>query len=99
MDEITKGSHCPVAIKITGSATFIDGQALVIALGRLTCASYFEDMSQLLHQSHLPDRHGIQPRLDVSDWYSQESVKAGNRREQRGAPIRRGIKSRDEPLP
>ena len=34
MNEITKGSHCPVAIKFNGSVTLIDGQALVIALWR-----------------------------------------------------------------
>ena len=102
---LTAGIPCPNSFEATdlkGEAMLvIDGQALVIAIGKPHAAKTFGDLSDIFVESVLQSGTHF-PRIDVLfDRYYEHSIKSGTRK-RRGKglmPIRRPIESRDVPLP
>ena len=101
LDELTKNIVCPATIMIPGDATIIiDGQALLVSLGKPQNATTFGDLAQIFIQS-IYKSGAMYTRIDVLfDRYEQLSIKSGTRsRRQKGTPIRRKIETPDVPLP
>ena len=97
--------QCPSAIEESSlgvdAMLIIDGQALVVAIGKPHGASTFGDLADVFIQNVLHSGESFS-RIDVLfDRYYDVSIKAGARkkRSQGSRPIRRLIENRDVPLP
>ena len=104
-DILTAGIPFPNSLEATDledeAMLVIDGQALVIAIGKPQAAKTFGDLSDIFVESVFQSGKHFQ-RIDVLfDRYYEHSVKSGTRkRHGKGlVPIRRPIESRDVPLP
>ena len=101
-DTLASNVSTPANIKITGTASLvIDGQALVMALGKPPGVSTFGNYADVFMKSVL-DMGAEFDRIDlVFDRYDQASIKAGTRKKRtRGIqPVRRVIESDSVPLP
>ena len=91
-DVLTKGTDCPQNIDLEGkpSSLFIDGQALVVAIGKPGGAHTFGDLADKFISSGL--QGGSQyHRVDVIfDRYRLESIKTRTRQRCTKNVIRRG---------
>ena len=79
----------------------IDGQALVIAIGKPQAAKTFGDLSDIFVKSVFQSGKHFQCIDVLFDRYYEHSIKSGTRERlgQGLVPIRRPIESRDVPLP
>ena len=103
LEKLTEDITCPEAIELhnTSSCLIIDGQALVVSLGRPDNAVTFGDLADTYVRAVLRAGYKYQ-RIDiVFDRYRKETIKGGTRtrRTKLARPIRRPIESRDVPLP
>lgn len=103
-DALTKNITCPETIDITSkesASIIIDGQALVVAIGKPDNAKTFGDLADVFVRTVL--KKGEQfARIDVVfDRYRDISIKAKTREKRTKTikPIRRKIEHRDVPLP
>ncbi len=92
-DLITEGIDCPETIELhdNSSCLIIDGQALVVAIGRPTTATNFGDLADVFVKSVLQTGSKYQ-RIDiVFDRYRNMSIKSSTRarRTKAAQPIRR----------
>lgn len=101
-DVLTSGIICPAEIAVEGnSSLIIDGQALVVALGKPQGAVTFGDLADTFVKSVLQSAAHFQ-RVDVTfDRYDSTSIKDQTRqkRSKETRPIRRVIEDRSVPLP
>ena len=94
--------YCPDNIDLHGepSCLIIDGQALVVSLGKASCGNFGEladhFIKSILWHGKICDRIDI-----VFDRYRDSSIKENtrNRRTKKQKPIRKLITNRDVPLP
>lgn len=104
-DVLTMETHCPTSLpqqnQGVANALIIDGQALVVAIGKPKEASTFQDLAQIFINS--VTRAGMSfCRIDiVFDRYYDNSVKSATRQKRaKGAkPVRRPIENGTVPLP
>lgn len=102
-DKLTEGVVCPDAIELNGrsSCLIIDGQALVVALGKPDKAVTFGDFADTYVRTILKAASSYE-RVDVVfDRYREETIKGAtrSRRTKAARPIRRLVEGRDVPLP
>lgn len=101
-DMIIANIKIPSSIELQGtSCLIIDGQALVVALGRPTEAKTFGDFANIFTQTVLKAGSSFD-RVDVVfDRYREQSIKASTRekRTKTCQPIRRLVEGPDVPLP
>lgn len=101
-DIITQGINCTESIELREtSCIIIDGQALVVTVGKPDSAATFGDLADVYTGAVLKLGAGYQ-RIDVVfDRYRDETIKGATRtrRSKSARPIRRPIESRDVPLP
>ena len=102
-DKLTEGIVCPEAIEHhkSSSCLIIDGQALVVALGKPNNAVTFGDLADIYVRAVLKAGSNYQ-RVDVVfDRYREETIKGATRirRTKAARPIRRLVEGRDVPLP
>ena len=101
-DIITKEIICLKVINIQpDSCLIIDGQALVVALGKPNNALNFGNLVDIFVKTVLQAGAKYQ-RIDILfDIYQQESIKAGTREwwTKSAKPIRQVIENRELPLP
>ena len=101
-DCLTDGVPCPEQIIILTQANLIlDGQALVMSIGKPDGATTFSDLADTFCNSVF-GMVRVYQRIDVVfDRYTQSSIRDGtrNRRTKGYTPIRRLIEERDVPLP
>ena len=103
IDKLTDGIDCPESIDLYGKTAclIIDGQALVVSLGKPSSCSSFGGLADTFIQAVLKMGKRYQ-RIDVVfDRYRQLSIKASTRlrRTKTSRPIRRVIESGLVPLP
>ena len=103
IDKLTDGINCPESIDLNGKTAclVIDGQALVVSLGKPNDCSSFGDLADTFVQAVLQMGKRYH-RIDVVfDRYRQLSIKASTRLRQTktSRPIRRVIESGLVPLP
>ena len=103
VEKLTKDITCPEAIKLhdTSCCLIIDGQALVVSLGRPDNAVTFGHLADTYVRAVLRAGYKYQ-RIDiVFDRHRKETIKGGSRtrRTKLNRPIRRPVESRDVPLP
>lgn len=102
-DKLTEDIVCPEAIEVhnLSSCLIIDGQALVVALGKPEKAVTFGDLADTYVRAVLKAGSNYQ-RIDVVfDRYREETIKGATRtrRTKAARPIRRLVENRDVPLP
>ena len=102
-DKLTEDIVCPEAIELhdSSSCLIIDGQALVVALGKPDNAVTFGDLADTYVRAVLTAGSNYQ-RVDVVfDRYREETIKGATRtrRTKAARPIRRLVEGRDVPLP
>lgn len=102
-DKLTEDIVCPEAIELhhSSSCLIIDGQALVVALGKPDKAVTFGDLADTYVRAVLKAGSNYQ-RIDiVFDRYRDETIKGATRtrRTKAAQPIRRVVEGRDVPLP
>lgn len=102
-DKLTEDIVCPEAIEVhdSSSCLIIDGQALVVALGKPDNAMNFGDLADTYVRAVLKAGSKYQ-RVDVVfDRYREETIKGTTRtrRTKSARPIRRLVEGRDVPLP
>ena len=102
-DKLTEDIACPDAIELhhSSSCLIIDGQALVVALGKPADAVTFGDLADTYVRAVLKAGSNYQ-RIDiVFDRYREETIKGATRtrRTKAAQPIRRVVEGRDVPLP
>ena len=100
---MTEDIHCPETIQLHATSSFliIDGQALVVALGKPDAAVTFGDLADTYVKSVLKAGSEYH-RIDVVfDKYRDETIKGTTRtrRSKTARPIRRLVEGRDVPLP
>ena len=100
---MTEGIDCPETIQLhdTSSCLIIDGQALVVALGKPDGAVTFGDLADIYVKAVLTVGEKYH-RIDiVFDRYRKEPTKGTTRvtRTKGACPIRRVVESRKVPLP
>ncbi|KAJ8868589.1 hypothetical protein PR048_030127 [Dryococelus australis] len=102
-DLITEGISCPETIQLheTSSCLIIDGQALVVALGKPDNALTFGNLADMYVMTVLKVGYRYQRIYVVSDRYREETIKSATRKRRIKStrPIRRIIEGRDVPLP
>lgn len=103
VNKLTEDIVCPEAIELPDSPSclIIDGQALVVALGKPDHAVTFGDLADTFVKAVLKAGSKYQ-RIDiVFDRYRQETIKGATRtrRTKASQPIRRLVEGRDVPLP
>ena len=103
VDKLTEDVICPSTIELheSSSCLIVDGQALVVALGKPNIAVTFGDLADIYVRAVLKIGSSYQ-RIDiVFDRYREESIKGGTRarRTKTPRPIRRIVEGRDVPLP
>ena len=103
IEKLVEGLDCPPTIDLFGksSCMVIDGQALVVSLGKPKDSVTFGDMSDAFLRAVLQIGKFCQ-RIDVVfDRYWEYSIKeiTRKRRSKTSKPIRRVIENRDVPLP
>ena len=102
-DVLIQDTDCPDRIQLhdTSSCLIIDGQALLVALGKPPGAVNFGDLADIFVETIL--RKGSQyQRIDiVFDRYREQTIKGTTRKRRAKAarPIRRCIEGRHVPLP
>ena len=102
-EKLTEDIVCPEAIELhdSSSCLIIDGQALVVALGKPDNAVTFGDLANIYVRAVLKAGSKYQ-RVDiVFDRYREETIKSPTRtrRTKAAQPIRRLVEGRDVPLP
>ncbi len=102
-DLLTEGIDCPETIELhdQSACLIIDGQALVVAIGKPINAENFGDLSDVFVKSVLQTGSKYK-RIDiVFDRYRDMSIKSSTRarRTKTAQPIRRVVEGRDVPLP
>ena len=102
-EKLTEDIVCPEAIELHDSSSYliIDGQALVVALGKPDNAVTFGDLADIYVRAVLKAGSKYQ-RVDiVFDRYREETIKSPTRtrRTKAARPIRRLVEGRDVPLP
>ena len=100
---MTEDINCPETIQLHATSSFliIDGQALVVALGKPDAAVTFGDLADTYVKSVLKAGSEYH-RIDVVfDRYRDETIKGTTRtrRSKTARPIRRLVEGRDVPLP
>ena len=102
-DVITEDIECPEKIQLhkTSSCLIIDGQALVVALGKPDGAVMFGDLADTYVKTVLKTGERYQSIYIVFDRYRKETIKGSTRtrRSKSTRPIRRVVESRNVPLP
>ena len=103
LNEVTAEVDIPEEIEITRSSSqiIIDGQAMVVSMGRPAKAETFGDFGEIFAKNVMRFS-GTYERIDVVfDRYKEDSVKhsARVRRTKTCHPIRRASENRDVPLP
>ncbi len=100
---VTEDIDCPETIQLHATSSFliIDGQALVVALGKPDAAVTFGDLADTYVKTVLKAGYEYH-RIDVVfDRYRDETIKGTTRtrRSKTARPIRRLVEGRDVPLP
>ena len=101
-DVLTEGIDCPdkISLHATSSCLIIDGQALILALGKPSDAVTYGDLADNYVKMVLKMGSKFK-RIDiVLDRYREKSIKASTRtrRCKSARPIRRIVEDRDVPL-
>ncbi|MES9881148.1 MAG: hypothetical protein ABW185_09730, partial [Sedimenticola sp.] len=102
-DILTENIDCPEAIELheDSSCIIIDGQALVVAIGKPSTATNFGDLADIFVKSVIQTGSSYN-RIDiVFDRYREMSIKSSTRarRTKSAQPIRRVVENREVPLP
>ena len=102
-DVLTEGIDCPdkISLHATSSCLIIDGQALIVALGKPSDAVTYGDLADNYVKTVLKMGSKFK-RIDiVLDRYREKSIKASTRtrRCKSARPIRRIVEDRDVSLP
>ena len=102
-DVITRDVVCPAEVKVdqSNSCLIIDGQAVVVAIGKPAGAHTFGDLADVFIEHVLVSGKCFK-RIDVTfDRYIDNSTKSGTRKNQsrKARPIRKIVDGRTAPLP
>ena len=102
-DVLTEGINCPetIDLHVESSCLIIDGQALVVGIGKPVDAVTFGDLGDTF-VSYVLKAGSRYQRVDlVFNRYRDESIKSKTRvrRAKTARPIRRLVETRDVPLP
>ncbi|KAG1701285.1 SH3 and multiple ankyrin repeat domains protein 1 [Nymphon striatum] len=101
-DVLTKDVSCPTEITISeSSCLIIDGQAMIMSLGKPAYVNTFGEYADVVVKYVLKQREAYN-RIDVTfDRYNDLSIKGDTRvkRTKKSRPIRRLIEDDDVPLP
>ena len=102
-DVITRDVVCPAEVKVdqSNSCLIIDGQAVVVAIGKPAGAHTFGDLADVFIEHVLVSGKCFK-RIDVTfDRYIDNSTKSGTRknRSRKARPIRKIVDGRTVPLP
>ena len=102
-DVLLKGVQCPTRLPedMNGGTLIIDGQALIVSLGKPPKAIKFGDLADIFVQSVLSAGEKFEIIHILFDRYYTTSIKDGtrNRRGKMKKAIRRLVTGRDTPLP
>ena len=100
---VTEDIDCPETIQLHATSSFliIDGQALVVALGKPDAAVTFGDLADTYVKTVLKAGSEYHRNYVVFDRYRDETIKGTTRtrRSKTARPIRRLVEGRDVPLP
>ena len=102
-DVITRAVVCPAEVKVdqSNSCLIIDGQAVVVAIGKPAGAHTFGDLADVFVEHVLVSGKCFK-RIDMTfDRYIDNSTKSGTRknRSRKARPIRKIVDDRTVPLP